>query len=457
LAGVSIELRRILKRPTISSLLLATGYSAVLSSGNWIIAVGSIFLFSLITQLLTGEKEKVIIYQVYITYSVAFSLIISGPLQLMFTRYVADRLFEKEIDRILPNFLGSQVLLLLFSLFLSFSLSLYLFSGLSYIYHLLFSFTVTTLSAIWLCNALLVGLKKYKHIFLSFLFTYTLTGILFTQTVKYPLFVSFFVFYLGQFILLILLMYRVFMDYPSDRLLEFDFLKKERSHYSLAITGLFYNCGIWADKFVFWFSPFTGEKVLANIRTSVVYDIPVILSYIFLLPGIAVFFLKIEAEFSEYYDDYYRAVREWGTLEQLYRLANKMIESARSVFYDSLRVQAITDIFVLFFEKPLFKILKIPLLYIPLFNILLTGATLQLGFMVLFALLSYFDRRKEVALLTFSFFSLNLTLSLLSQFLGPYFYGYGYTLSLLASNILGMILLRRFLNEVHYRTFMVRD
>jgi len=201
----------------------------------------------------------------------------------------------------------------------------------------------------------------------------------------------------------------------------------------------------------------TGEPTFANVRTSVVYDIPVIISYISLLPGMAAFFLKIEGEFAEKYDEYYKAVREWGTLELLYRTANRMIDGARAVLYETLRIQAITNIFIFFLEQYLFRLLKISFLYIPLFNVLLIGATLQLGFMVLFALISYFDLRKALALLSFSFAFLNFTLSILSQVLGPYFYGYGYAVSLLISNTLGMFILRRFLDEVHYRTYMLRD
>jgi len=457
LAGIGVELRKILKRPTITGVLLAAGYSAVLSSGNWIFAVGSIFFFSLLAYPFAKEKSWVIVYQVYITYAVALSLVLSGPLQLMFTRYASDRIFDKEVDRILPNFLGAVVLNMAFSSFTTFFISFYLFEGLPYRYHLVFIFTVSVLSALWLCNALLVGLKKYKHILLSFVVAYTFAGLAFLFAVNFSLFATFFFFYVSQFLLLSFLIYRVFSDYPSGRLLEFDFLSKKRSYYSLAVAGLFYNLAIWADKFVFWFSPITGEKVFGNIRTSVVYDIPVVLAYVSLIPGIAVFFLKIEGEFAEHYEEYYKAVREWGSLEQLYRLANRMIDSARSVFYDTLRIQAITDIFILFGQRVLFKLLKIPYLYIPLFTVLLIGATLQLAFMVVFALLSYFDRRRDLAKLSFVFFFLNFTLSVLTQLLGPYFYGYGYALSLLFSVSLGMLYLRRFLNEVHYRTFMVRD
>ncbi len=457
MAGISIELKKLLEKGSLTSLVLAFGYSATLSSGNWLIAVFSIFLFSQLAYLILGVGREALVYQVLITYAVAISLILSGPFQLMFTRYVADRLFEKEVERVLPNYLTSLSICMFISFSVSLPLSFYLFHGKPYFYHLLFSFTVSILSGLWLTNALLVGLKKYKYILLAFASSYLTAGVLSILLIKKGLIFGFFGFYTGQFLLLNMLILRVIIDYPSDKLVDFDFLNRRRSHYSLALSGFFYNFGIWADKLVFWFSPITGEPVIGNVRTSVVYDIPVILSYVSLLPGMAVFFLKIEAEFGERYDEYYKAVRDWGTLELLYRTANRLIEGARAVFYETLRVQAITDIFILFVEGFIFKMLKISLLYIPLFNVLLLGATLQLGFMVLFALISYFDLRRLLAILSFLFAFLNLSLSVASQFLGPYYYGYGYALSLLLVNILGMIYLRRFLNEIHYRTYMLRD
>lgn len=457
MAGISIELRKLLQKGSLTSLTLAFGYSATLSSGNWLIAVFSIFFFSQLAYLLLGVGKDALIYQVLITYAVAISLILSGPFQLMFTRYVADRLFEKELEKILPNYLTALVLCMLFSFGITILLTFYLFEDKPYYYHVLFSFTVSVLSGLWLTNALLVGLKRYKHIFLSFAVSYVLSGILFVFLIKKGLALGFTAYYIGQFLLLNLLMLRIMHDYPSDKLVDFDFLNKRRAYYSLAFAGFFYNFGIWADKFVFWFSPLTGESIFANIRTSVVYDIPVILSYVSLLPGMAVFFLKIEVEFAERYDEYYKAVREWGTLELLYKTANRMIEGAKAVFYETLRVQTITNIFILFLEGFIFRILKISFLYIPLFHILLLGATLQLGFMVLFALISYFDLRRSLAILSFSFASLNFILSITSQLLGPYYYGYGYAASLLIANILGMITLRRFLSEIHYRTYMLRN
>lgn len=457
MAGVHIELKRLLRKEGLWNLFLASAYSSVLSSGNWVLAIFTITFFSYISAQLVEDPKVPEIYQTYITYTVALSLITSGPLQLMFTRYVADRLFEHKDEKVRPNYLGALMLTMAMSFTIAFLLSFYLFEGLPYYYHLLFSFTVSVLGGLWLTNALLTGLKSYKHILFSFAFSYLLMGVLLVYAVRYGFWATFLVFYVGNCLLLFLLALRVIKDYGSEDLLDFEFLSRKKSFYSLAFIGLFYNLAIWIDKFVFWFSPLTGEPVFANIRASVLYDIPVIFAYLSLIPGIAVFFMKLEVEFAYYYDQYYDAVREWGTLEDLYRLANKMIDSAKALIYETLRVQFIFSFLLFLLQENLFKLLKISYAYLPLLNVLMVGAILQLAFMVIFALLSYFDRRKEMLIITSLFFLLNFTLSLLTQFLSPFFYGYGYTVSLLISDFVGLILLRRFLHEVHYRTYMLSD
>ena len=45
-------------------------------------------------------------FQTSVTYMVAGSLILTGLVQLAFTRFVSDRLFEKRKDAILPNLHG---------------------------------------------------------------------------------------------------------------------------------------------------------------------------------------------------------------------------------------------------------------------------------------------------------------------------------------------------------------
>ncbi|PFN89322.1 histidine kinase, partial [Bacillus sp. AFS076308] len=52
-------------------------------------------------------------FLVTVTYLMATSLILTGGLQLFFTRFVSDRLFEHKYDQILPNLLGVLLLVTL--------------------------------------------------------------------------------------------------------------------------------------------------------------------------------------------------------------------------------------------------------------------------------------------------------------------------------------------------------
>ena len=77
-------------------------------------------------------------------------------------------------------------------------------------------------------------------------------------------------------------------------------------------VGLLYNLAIWIDKIVFWFAADTGMNVIGPLRASVIYDMPVFLAYLSIIPGMAVFLVRFETDFVEWYDKFYNAVREGG-------------------------------------------------------------------------------------------------------------------------------------------------
>ena len=94
MAGIAFELQKLLKDRSFSSLMISFAYATSLSAGPWIVSILSIIMAGMLAQKSTHNNEIVRQYQVVITYITAFSLIVSSPLQLLFTRYVSDRLFE---------------------------------------------------------------------------------------------------------------------------------------------------------------------------------------------------------------------------------------------------------------------------------------------------------------------------------------------------------------------------
>jgi len=459
MAGISFELKRALKGKKITNLLLAFTYSTSLSAGPWIISILSI-IFAGITAERAGVPHEIIRkYQIVITYITAFSLILSGPFQLLFTRYIADRLFEKKEEKLLSNFTGVLLLNLLIGFI--FGVCFTLLTSLKDIFNnapffvISFIFSLSLMTGFWIINTLLTSFKSYKYILFSFITGFGIMILSAPYAGRFGLSGLMVSFFIGLSIVFILLIGYIFYQYDTDRLIEFEFLNKEKIFISLSFVGLFYNIAIWADKFIFWFSPTTGENVIGPFNASIVYDIPIFLAYLVISPGMGIFFLKLETEFAEYYDRYYSAVREGETLDRIYELGIELVNAVRTLIQEVLRIQAIAVIIIFLMEFIIFKFLHYSPLYLPLFNILLLGTYLQLVVMTIIAVQFYFDLRNYALYTTLTFALFNIVLTILSIYAGPFFYGYGFFGSLVISFLVGIFLIRRFLSEIHYRTFML--
>ena len=115
MAGIGFELRRILAKDSYSATLRAYLYAGLISSGPWVLSIISVMLIGVMSIGFVVPDLLVRQFLVSVTYLMATSLIVTGGLQLFFTRFVSDRLFEQRMDAITPNLLGILLVVTLFS------------------------------------------------------------------------------------------------------------------------------------------------------------------------------------------------------------------------------------------------------------------------------------------------------------------------------------------------------
>lgn len=456
MAGIGFELRKLLRRDSFLAVLQTYAYAGIISSGPWVLSIVAVLIIGVISIPVVIPHFLVAQFQTSITYLIALSLIFTGFVQLAFTRYSADRIFEKEHFRLLPNLNGLLLVASVTGGTLAFPLTMILFPATSLIFRMLFATTFVVLCCVWIAAILLSGLKAYKAILINFAAGYGSALLLAIVLRVWKLEGLMLAFLLGQFILLQGMLFVLFRNYPTQSFVEFDFLNRKRVYISLVFTGFFYNLGIWADKFVFWFHPYTGTNVIGPLNTSEIYDLPVFLAYLSILPGMAVFLVRMETDFVEYYDRFYEAVREGGSLSYIYEMKDEMIRMAREGIYDIIKIQAIAAIAVFLVGARLLDMAGIPQVYLPLLYIDVAAAGFQVVFLGILNIYFYLDRRGRALFLTALFAGLNLVLSVVSISLGPYFYGYGFALSLCIAIMCGMFLLDRDLQSLEYETFMLQ-
>jgi polysaccharide biosynthesis protein PelG len=456
LAGIGFELRKLIRGDSYLSLLQGYAYAGLISSGPWVLSITVLILIGILSVPVLSSPVGVTQFQTIITYLIALSLVATGLVQLGFCRYCADRIFQNEPFRLLPNFNGLVLLVTAVAGGLAFPLSFFLFQAQSIQFRILLPTTFVVLCNVWIAVILLSGLKAYREVLLNFAVGYgSILGLAFFLR-HGGLEGLMLAFLTGQALLLTGMTRVIFASYPSPRFLEFDFLRRGRMFTSLILAGFVFNLGIWVDKLVFWFHPYTSSGVIGPLRSSEVYDLPIFLAYLAIIPGMAVFLIRMETDFVEYYNKFYDAVRAGGSLDEIYESKDEMVQIARQGIFDILKIQALAAIGVYFSGPILLRLAGISELHLPLLYIDVAGVSFQVVFLGLLNICFYLDLRQRVLLLTGLFAGLNLVLSLASIVAGPFFYGYGFAVSLIIAIMVGLILLNRDFDRLVYRTFMIR-
>ena len=457
MVGIGFELRKIMRRDTLTGVTRTYVYAALISSGPLILSIFGILVIGLLTLTIVVPTVLITQFQVSVTYMIAFSLILTGPIQLWFTRFVSDRLFEKRDDLVLPNYHAVLLVTTLAAGVFATIVMLLGFRDQSLYYRLLMVAGFVIVSNVWIAVIFLSSVKQYWQILASFAIGYSFVVALALAFAHDGLTGLLGGFVAGHWVLLLCLSALVHRHYRSPHYVSFEVFQRRLAYPSLAFVGLLFNLGIWIDKIIFWYAPGTGSRVIGWFNASIIYDIPVFIAYVCVMPAMATFLVRIEADFAEYYDAFYDAVRTGATLRRINDMRDMMVRSVRTGLYEIVKVQTVVVLLIASFGAPLLSALGISTLYLPLLLVDVISASLQVLFLGLLNVFFYLDARITVLRLTAAFVVLNGALTGVSLWLGPSTYGYGFATALVIVVIAAVRMLDAKFASLEYETYMLRS
>jgi uncharacterized membrane protein len=207
---------------------------------------------------------------------------------------------------------------------------------------------------------------------------------------------------------------------------------------------------------VFWYTSGTGQAVIGPLNASLIHDAPVFLGYVAIVPGMAVFLVRMETEFNRHYQAFYGAVREGGSLERIEAARNGMVEAFRGAVFDIVRMQSVITLIVFVGGTKFLEYLRLSTLHYAILNLQVIAASLQLLFVAAINGLLCLDRRRSVLALTLLLAVLNVALTKFTLARGPLFHGYGSAIALLITVLASLWTLDRKLNSLEYETYMLQ-
>lgn len=455
MAGIGFVLRRLMKKREISGLVLAYFHATLATCGPWLFTVAALgsffFLFQNWSQPLEVEN-----FRAAILYNFSFSLVFSGPLILISTRYLADSIYTKQLKDAPGLLLGSLILLFAFSL--PCVTCFYLFyTEFSLAFNIMAILNFLIITGIWLLSVFISAVRYYRSVTFSFLvgmivavLSATYLGTFFSSAGMLA------GFNLGLSFILSVLIALVFAEYPRTSQHLFGFITYFKKYWELALTGLFYNLAIWIDKWIMWFAP-QAEKLPNGLIMFPDYDSAMFAAYLTIIPGMAMFLVSQETAFYEVYLKYFRSIKDNGNLSQIQNsyqdITSSFIDSGRNI----LLLQASICISAIFLAPYLFKMLDMNFIKLGIFRYGVLGSTFQILLVFLTILLSYFDYRKGVLFIHFFFLVSNALFTYITMHMGFPFYGIGYFLSTLLTFFVAAVVVERYLQKLPYHTFITNN
>lgn len=452
MAGIGFELRRLTRRDDLLGIVEGYGYAALTTSGPWLFTILSLSAIVMLGMPSTTPLELAN-FRVLIVYNFAATLVFSGPVTIVATRYLADCIYARDV--------GQAPAMLVGALSVAYGAALPLVVPF-YLLHLRLE-TPVRLAAmvnfmlvlgIWVVSVFLTALKNYRAVTLTFLCGMGV-GILCASLLA-PLWTVAGMltgFNAGLALILFTLVARVFAEYPTRGRLPFAFLSGFRRYRELALGALAFNGAVWVDKWVMWQAP-EREQLKSGLLSYPDYDGAMFLAYLSIVPSIALFTLMIETGFFEKYHTFYSDIQRhvpYSRIESNHRqVISSFLEGARNF----LVLQGSVSITVILLAPQIFEWAGINFRQLGIFRLGVLGSFFLAGFLFLTVVLSYFDQRRSYLKLSLFLLIGNGLFTLLSLRLGFPFYGYGYCLSSMAAFGLAFLAAARVISRLPYETFI---
>ena len=453
MAGIGFELKRILAEDTYSSMVKGFFYSTVISAGPWLMSVLCLAGLGIYSVAFLGFEERQL-FSSAVVYIYATSLVGTGLLQMVITRYLSDKLYHGAREALAETFV--PIVLLTVAIQLPIAVGVLWGAPLPGSFKISAATGLLVISLIWQTMIFLSASRDYLSIVIAFLMGAVVSvaaGLLWGKHYGLSGYINGFVF--GQFCILALLTLKVTREFGVSARQDWSFLRYIRQYPQLVAIGLCYNLSIWIDKLLFGLSTF-GRITAERFPTYNQYDSSMFLAFATMVPAMGLFLARTETDFAEVYKRYYDDIFFRRSYDQILKSKRAMTDVLGSSFFDLCKLQGLVTFLFIYFADDILYAVKLPYSQTSMFRYALLGAFMQVMMLFLHVILLYFDLRGTVTVLTVLFLVANTLLSAASLALGFPFYGAGFAAACFISLLVTVLVLYWRIRDLEFITFAKR-
>ena len=450
MAGIGFELRRLIRKNTIFGELEGYLYATVISSGPWVLSVLCLAGLGVYYSQNQQDPEH-LLFRSMLVYCYAFSLIITGPIQMVTTRYLADCYYVEDEKITVPAFVASTGLTLVIQTLVG--LWCVQFFEASLVFKLMSIMLYLAISCIWIGMVFLSAAKGYRSIVTAFFFGSLVSlgaSILLGDKLGIEGLMAGYL--LGQIIIVMLLVLRLLVEFEPRGKVAWPLFGAFKTYWNLAFTGLFLNAGVWIDKMIFWWSH-EGEVINGAVMSYRLYETCTFIAYLTVVPSMGFFLIKIETDFYESFREFFQAISEKKAYAPIHQIKSEMSQALSEGMRGVLIIQGTVTGLMLYLAPWVIEAMHFTPMAIGLIRVSMIGSMVMSMFLLVVIMIMYLDLRWHTLFLSLLFLGLNALGTWITLQMGFAYYGYGFTYASLISLICGAAVLEWGMKNMEFLIF----
>ena len=163
-----------------------------------------------------------------------------------------------------------------------------------------------------------------------------------------------------------------------------------RASPALAVGALASTLGTWADKWIVWTGSF-GERVSAGLVHAPLYDSPMFVASLTIIPALALFVTSLETSFFEGYHAYFRSIEQHATLRQIHGHVAAIEAETRRILAGIMTIQFALCVVVILTAPALVQTFQLQFRQIDVLRMGSVGALFHFLFIVCSTIIAFFD------------------------------------------------------------------
>lgn len=455
MAGVGFALRKLVSRGDLPSQIGGYLLAGFITAGPWLFTILALAATNMVVAM-GIDAAQIGQFRLILIYNFAISLVATGPIVIVTTRYVADRVYLRRFDEVPAALWYGLIAAWLLSLVVA--LPFYLLNPeLSPATRLAAFMNFTLVSSVWCSGVLLSALRGYGIYAVAFCAGMALAMI--GSSALGPSFGTAGLlqgFNLGLAVIVFVVVGRSLAEFEYPFQFQRGFWMSARKYWDLALYGLFAAGATWIDKWMMWFAP-ESRSFVVFMPSQTNYDYAMFLVYLTIIPGLTMLLVFVETGLQECVQRYYDVIESGADLSTI----NAEAQGINRFWGDALRklvlVQGPITLACILGASSLLPLLGALHSQTGIFRLGVLGAFFHLLILFMTAVFIYLDLRRIVLRIHVALLLLNAALTAVTIGLGFAYYGLGYFLSTMVIALVTVGVAVRVFRQLPYYTFMVNN